>query len=147
VIGSPLAALIDTARALVALFRTSVLFRAGGRGAVARATREAGSPPGATLLLDPSQSATIWRVYRAVRRAKRIWPANAACLQTALVLVSVLHARGIPASIQVGVRRHGTELTAHAWVQAGDLMLDDAGAAGAFVALQTPERRDGLVPA
>lgn len=119
------AAALDTWRALCALARTTVLFHLGGRRAVARATHRAMSVPVPTARPAPADAATVWRVYRAVHRAKRLWPGSVRCLQTALVLQEVLARRGLPATVRVGVRLRSDDLEGHAWVEVAGWVLDD----------------------
>ncbi len=132
------AAMIDTGRALLALARTTVLFRLRRRSAVARATRRA-------MALQPhltpgrvASEADLWRAWRAVRRAKRLWPAPVLCLQTALVTHELLRARRIAAVVRLGVRQEDGALHAHAWIEAGGRMLDDGPADTTFVTLGPP---------
>jgi hypothetical protein len=119
-------AALDTWRALCALARTTVLFHVGGRRAVARATHRAMTAPAPTARATPADVATVWRVYRAVHRAKRLWPGTVRCLQTALVLQEVLARRGLPATVRVGVRLRSDDLEGHAWVEVAGWVLDDA---------------------
>ncbi len=126
------AAVIDTLRALRALMRTTVLFRLGGRRTVARATRSAMAvTPTATDSL-PTGGAAIWRAHRAVRRAKRLWPTEVVCLQTALVLHEVLAHRGIATAVRLGVRMSEGDVAAHAWLEVGGWVLDDTPGHEAF---------------
>jgi hypothetical protein len=141
------AAAIDTARALVALAQTSLLFHVQGRPAVATATRTIARTRAAASAPSAGQHAAIWRAFRAVQRAIRVWPAEVKCLQTALVLAQVLRARGIDTSLRIGVRKDGGELRAHAWIEAGGFHLDDAPGAGPeFAVLQSLDQRGRLVP-
>lgn len=132
------AAALDTVRALLALGRTAVLFRVGGRQAVAGAARRAMAAHGDGTAGRPAHAGDLWRVYRAVRRAKRLWPGRVMCLQTALVLQSVLRSRGIPAAVRVGVRREEGGLEAHAWVEAAGWVLDDGPGSTAYTAFEWP---------
>jgi len=124
-----------TALAFVALARTSLLFHARGPGAVARATRTAmrGTPTDAAALLD--SGVDVFRAQRALRRAKRCWPGQVLCLQTALSLEVMLRWLGVTAVLCLGVRRHEGEVQAHAWLEVGGLVLDDSKVHHAFAAL------------
>ena len=135
------AALVDVSRAFLALGWTTLVFRLGGRRAVARTARRAmaSMPAGAAAI--EQRGADLWRAYRAVRRAKRLWPGRVMCLQTALTLQAVLRARGIPATVRIGVRCDGGDVKAHAWIETGGYVLDDARLAGEFTAFE----HDGLV--
>jgi|DewCreStandDraft_5_1066085.scaffolds.fasta_scaffold02111_6 hypothetical protein len=138
--GAWVASALDSWRALRALVRTTLLFRLGGRRAVARATLAAVVPTARPDAL-PVDEATVWRAYRAVRRAKRLWPFSVRCLQTALVLREVLTRRGLPAAVCLGVRLHNGKLEGHAWVEVGGWALDDARIWQTFAALPVEQLR------
>jgi hypothetical protein len=140
-------AAVDTMRACIALMQTAVLFHVRGRRAVARATRRAGETPAVAPLSPAPRHATIRRAHRAVRRASRAWPVNVRCLQTALVLHRVLHARRVHSTLRIGVRFDGGELRAHAWVEVDGCRLDGAPDSDhGFTPLELPDRSAGLVP-
>lgn len=134
------ASALDTCRALRALAWTTLLFRLGGRRAVARATLAAVVPI-ARPDAGPVDEATVWRAYRAVRRAKRLWPFPVRCLQTALVLHEVLTRRGLSAVVCLGVRLNDGDLEGHAWVEVGGRPLDDAHIWQTFAALPVEQVR------
>jgi hypothetical protein len=48
----------------------------------------------------------------------------------------VLRARGVPAAVRIGVRRDGDEVLAHAWIEAGGCVLDEAQLAGEYAVLE-----------
>ena len=130
----PVRALSMHLDALWQLARTSWTFRVRGRRAVAaathRATRAAAAPNDVAL----AHRAEIWQADRALRRAAAIWPLRAACLQRAFVMQRLLRRRGLPSRVVVGSRLEGAELTAHAWVEIGDLKLDAHGEFASFEA-------------
>jgi hypothetical protein len=115
-------ALLDTGRAVGTLVHTSVLFQLAGRSAVARQVRRAMQVQCSSM--SEVDAACVWRCFRAVERVTRWWPVPVRCLQTALMLHAVLRARGVGASVHLGVRRADTDLTAHAWIEVGPYVLD-----------------------
>ena len=60
---------------------------------------------------------------RMVAVAAHIVPAN--CLQRSLTLWWLLHRRGIASDLRIGVRRHGTQIAAHAWIELAGVVLND----------------------
>jgi hypothetical protein len=120
------AAAFDMLCAFQVLARMTVLFRLRGARAVARATGRAMEivPTEESDLL--SSKVDLWRTYRAFIRIKRLWPGDVTCLQTAVALQEVLRKRGIAGAVRVGTRREGGQLQAHAWVEVGVYVLDDA---------------------
>jgi len=56
-------------------------------------------------------------VARAVGLAAAHGPVRASCLRRALVAWWLLRREGIPVAIRIGVRRDGTSLTSHAWIE------------------------------
>lgn len=69
------------------------------------------------------------------------WPYRAlgvspSCLRRSLVLTALLRKRRQPAVMCVGVRKSGTELRAHAWVECGAAVFDTS--AETFERLQPP---------
>lgn len=57
------------------------------------------------------------------------------CLRRALVLQRWLRQRGLAADLQIGVRREGSRLWAHAWVEHSGKPITETGEAGAFTSL------------
>lgn len=53
------------------------------------------------------------------------------CLAQALVLWRLLRRAGLPAEMRIGVRKPGSQLQAHAWVECGGAVLDVAGGGAA----------------
>lgn len=54
---------------------------------------------------------------------------HASCLEQSLVLWWLLSRRGIPAELRIGARKEAGRFEAHAWVEAGSLVLNDSGEA------------------
>ncbi len=52
---------------------------------------------------------------------------HASCLERSLVLWWLLGGRGIPAELRIGARKEAGRFEAHAWVEAGSLVLNDSG--------------------
>ncbi|HJQ40930.1 MAG TPA: lasso peptide biosynthesis B2 protein [Thermoanaerobaculia bacterium] len=74
-------------------------------------TRGAGGTP---ALLD---------VRRAIAAAARRAPWRCRCLEQSIAAQGMLRARGIPATLYLGVEKHGDALRAHAWVRSGDVFV------------------------
>lgn len=73
--------------------------------------------------LPPPTPTTLPRaaaVGRAVNRGAARLPRSPACLAQALAGWLMLKRRGVPSILVLGVARHAGELTAHAWLLAGD---------------------------
>lgn len=89
-------------------------------------------------------SATIARLARAVDiAAHNTWP-RPTCLSRSLALWRMLAAEGVPAVVRLGVSRPGDGFEAHAWVEVGGLVVNDApDVASRFRPLEHPpgERR------
>jgi hypothetical protein len=84
------------------------------------------SSPSATL---PARHAQVRRIGWAVETMGHSLPWECACLVQALAGKGMLHRRGLPSTLYLGVARQGqTALTAHAWLQCGSEIL--TGAAG-----------------
>ncbi|MCC6381086.1 MAG: lasso peptide biosynthesis B2 protein [Dehalococcoidia bacterium] len=118
-------AALDTARALRLLATTTLMFRLGGPGATARATREAREMRSSDAADVELLGVDVWRVARAVWRAKRIWPLEVKCLQTALVTHEMFRAKGLRAPVCIGTRLEAGRVRAHAWVELAGWIVDD----------------------
>ena len=68
----------------------------------------------------------VARIQEAVSR-HLIW--RASCLERSLVLWWQLERRGIAAEIRIGARKEAGRFEAHAWVELGDVVLNDSGEA------------------
>jgi hypothetical protein len=53
-------------------------------------------------------------------------PARPNCLARSLALQTLLHRRGIPAELRLGVRKEGQHFEAHAWVEFDGQVLNDS---------------------
>ena len=62
-------------------------------------------------------------VRGAVRKASRRVPVGVTCFTRAMTATMMLRRRGIPSTLFLGVLTSGKDVQAHAWVQAGDLMV------------------------
>lgn len=99
----------DVLRAWLLLPAVAIGLRVAGLHAVrrrlaSRAVRSANRPVQAQDL------------SRAVSVAARTCVAGRSCLSRALVLESMLRSRGVPAQLEIGVRRRDSGIDAHAWV-------------------------------
>ncbi|MDO8678753.1 MAG: lasso peptide biosynthesis B2 protein [Acidobacteriota bacterium] len=62
-------------------------------------------------------------VRRAVTIAANHVPWNAVCLPQAMAAKFMLALRGCPSTLHLGVARTGAALTAHAWLEAGNVIV------------------------
>ena len=67
------------------------------------------------------------QIARLVRIAASRGPAQPTCLPRAMVLWALLRRHGIDAGIRFGVRKIDNEIEAHAWVEVGEQLIEDAG--------------------
>jgi hypothetical protein len=84
--------------------------------------REAADEPGAT----PDQLHRAREYARLVRIASRFHPVPAKCLHRSLVLHRWLAQEGVASTLRIGVKKAGTELTAHAWVEIDGHPVNDS---------------------
>jgi hypothetical protein len=104
---------------------------------------EAPSRPSADALpIERWQRARRYAFWIAV--VARHHPARARCLQRSLVLQRWLRQEGVPSILRIGVRKEGTALRAHAWVELDGQVVNDLPAA---VAAFQPLRPAGAAPA
>jgi hypothetical protein len=78
-------------------------------------------------------------LFARMRRIERVarWVPGSRCLDRALSLADWADGQDLPAQLCVGVLRQDDRIRAHAWVQAGDVVIDpDPAAASRFVRLQ-----------
>lgn len=74
--------------------------------------------------LTAEQDARARRVSRALASASRRLPWESTCLAQALAAARMLHRRGVPAQLRVGVKQDTPgQLEAHAWVRAGESIV------------------------
>ena len=126
-------ALVDGLAAAVALVRAERRVRRSEPGTLVRAT-----PTVASGIVDAASVArSVRRADVALQRARRVLPWRPSCLVRALALAELLARAGVPhALIRVGVRRDGTSLDAHAWVELdGAVVGDDPRAVRRFTPL------------
>lgn len=101
-----------------ALLRASLALRFAERRTLARAmdhgTSAAPSDAPAASLVP---AADLQKVAQAVASAaaNHLWPMT--CLPRSIALRRLLRARGIPARLEIGVRKESGSLAAHAWVE------------------------------
>jgi hypothetical protein len=94
--------------------------------------------PGGTATSPASEAIPVERLAHLVDIAARHHLYPMTCLRRALVLQRWLQQRGLAADLQIGVRREGSRLWAHAWVEQGGEPITEAGEAGAFTPLLGP---------
>jgi hypothetical protein len=130
-------ALIDGVRVVTALACTTWLVHVGDRRRVAHATNLGMNQRRTSQAEINARALDVWRSVRMLCRIKRYWPAEVACLQTALTLQRVLVTEGISATLRIGVPSEGQErVSAHAWLEVGDLIIDDQAIADSFLPLE-----------
>jgi hypothetical protein len=86
------------------------------------------TPPAGPREKTPTQTRHLaCLAVTSVRRASRIspWPAN--CLQQSLTLGWLLSRQGIDTELRIGVRKEGGQFEAHAWVEHQGTVLYDPG--------------------
>ncbi len=66
---------------------------------------------------------SVLHFRRALLAAARRAPWRCQCLEQSIAGKLMLGLRGIPATIYLGVEKHGDALRAHAWVRSGDLFV------------------------
>lgn len=93
------------------------------------AGRRTPTPADATVDVDRSV-----RVAAAVDAALGLVPVAPSCLRRSVTLLRELHRLGLAATMHIGVRKPGDDVEAHAWVQVGEVVVNDA-----------PEVTDGYV--
>jgi hypothetical protein len=71
----------------------------------------------------PTDATLAQSVAQMVTAATHIIPAN--CLQRSLTLWWLLHRYGIVSDLRIGVRRQGSQLAAHAWIEHAGVVLND----------------------
>lgn len=105
------------------------------QSALARVMRAAGHAGE----MEPEAAARRARmIARAVRRVGHHGPCRSTCLAEALVVWSLLRRNGIASDLQIGVRKSGMSLEAHAWIvrNGRPVTENDAASARSFVGLR-----------
>ena len=88
------------------------------------------------------QAVEPMRIARLVEVAARRGPVRVKCLPASLTLQSLLTAAGVPSELRLGVRKRGTLLEAHAWVeQDGVALMEPEGVHLRFSAFSGGARR------
>ena len=82
-----------------------------------------GRPVATTAVVDPERSR---QVAAAVDAALGVLPASPSCLRRSVTLLRELHRLDLAATMHIGVRGGGDRVEAHAWVQAGDEVINDS---------------------
>ncbi len=77
--------------------------------------------------LEPAQIATAQEIACIQQAASRHLIFHASCLEQSLVLWWLLGRRGIPAELRIGARKEAGRFEAHAWVELGNVVLNDSG--------------------
>jgi hypothetical protein len=91
----------------------------------------------ATNTLDPS---VIQRRATSIERAARHLFLPAMCLPRSIALHQWLRRDGIASELRIGVRKLGSGMAAHAWVEVnGSVVYESTDAASRFTPLQAPD--------
>lgn len=119
------AELASVAQAFVSLTLATLAVRTIPFRFIARAI---GLRPGErpTQTLDTVDAAHAARIGWAVNAAARRLPWTTTCLMQAIAAAILMRARGLPATLHLGVARADGIATAHAWLQCGELVLTGA---------------------
>jgi hypothetical protein len=115
------------ARACLWLGLVDLGLRLGGFQWVVRRAEAPGRPRDHTLPIERWQRAQRYAFWIAV--VARHHPARARCLQRSLVLHRWLRQEGLPSYLRIGVRKDGSALRAHAWVELDGYVVNDLPAA------------------
>jgi len=78
---------------------------------------------------DPARIASAHEIARIQVAVSRHLIFHANCLEQSLVLWWLLSRRGIPAELRIGARKEAGRFQAHAWVELGNVVLNDSGEA------------------
>lgn len=82
-------------------------------------------PPHSGAELTREQRKAVAEAVWSIGVASRYPFTWARCLQRSLALLWWLGSRGVGAELQIGVRKDGRELQAHAWVEYQGMVLND----------------------
>jgi hypothetical protein len=85
--------------------------------------------PDATQPVGSARIETAREIARIQQAVSRHLVFNASCLEQSLVLWWLAARRGIPAELRIGARKQAGRFEAHAWVELGNLVLNDSGEA------------------
>lgn len=76
---------------------------------------------------------------RGIAKAARHHVILARCLHKSLTLHAWLRKEGLPSQLRIGVRKDGGQLQAHAWIELGDQIVNDAPeVSGTYAPLRVP---------
>ena len=64
-------------------------------------------------------------VSTAVDAGLGVLPVEATCLRRSVTLLRELRRRKLPGRLYIGIRRNGSRIEAHAWVDAGEAVIND----------------------
>jgi hypothetical protein len=93
-----------------------------------------------------ADAAEAVQVATAVDAALGILPVSPSCLRRSITLLRELHRLRLAATLHIGVRKVGDRFEAHAWVQTGDVVInDDPHVTGGYVELASGDV-EGLFP-
>jgi len=80
--------------------------------------------------IDPQSIQSAKSISRMVDIGARYGVYRANCLCRALVLIRLMHGRGMRGNLLLGARLEGEEFGAHAWVEYGGVGISDGESAG-----------------
>ncbi len=83
----------------------------------------------------PGSSHDINRLVRLLDAAANHHPRKPTCLRRSLGLKRLLGRRGIASVLRIGVNKDNTKINAHAWVECGGIVINDAPAVASQYAL------------
>jgi Transglutaminase-like superfamily len=85
--------------------------------------------PDATQPLDQARIEKAHEIARVQEAVSRRLIFHVSCLEQSLVLWWLAARRGIPVELRIGARKRAGRFEAHAWVELGNLVLNDSGEA------------------
>jgi hypothetical protein len=88
-------------------------------------------------LAEPARAARLAELVAATARALPVRPA---CLTRSLALQRILGRRGIASTLRLGVRKVGTKLEAHAWLERAGSALAEPASQRTFAAFEADNR-------
>lgn len=90
------------------------------------------------------QKANPQRIAWLVEVADRYAPGRSSCLRQSGALSWLLHRRGVPTSLRIGVKREGEALVAHAWLQSDEGEVFETSEAATYALLSPPTLSEPL---
>jgi hypothetical protein len=125
-------------RAWIDIMRVDIWLRRGNLSTtLERIERMA---PGQAREYGPIEVQQARRYARRLKQAAWIHPVHARCLHQSLALHRQLRMSSLPSEFRIGVRKEGSSLYAHAWVELGGRIVTDQRASiGAFIPLSISE--------